>query len=128
MRQANIIRVIHKVVDRVRARDRVRVARLVHARAGIPHARAAKRGEGLGGRVVDVVAVPEAARVFGVVVARLEGVEQVEPVADFVDGGYAQVVGGQATWKRARVADDAVEEEVARGYVVGEGTVPNILV
>jgi hypothetical protein len=77
---------------------------------------------------VDVVAVAEAPWDLRVVVARLEGVEEVQPVADFVDGGYAEVVGGEAAGERAWVADDAVDEEVAGGYVVGEGTVPIILV
>lgn len=102
----SLIRVIHVVVDRVKASL---------AGARIAAGGAAGRGAGLGGGVGDLVA--------GAGAAALEGVVETEPVADLVGGGLAEVVvGGAAAGDRRRQDGAAVVVEVvgARADVVGE--------
>lgn len=123
LRKTTIIGIIHKVMERVRPRDRQRVQSLIPAAAGIPEARASLGLGSLGGGIQDVVAVAAAAGgwvVFFGVLAGLEGVEQVQPVADFVDGGDAQVVGGFAAGEGLEVAHYAVEFELVGAFVGGE--------
>lgn len=128
LRKTPIISIVHEVMERVRPRDGVQS--LIPAAAGIPEARAPLGLGSLGGGIEDVVAVAAAAGgwvVFFGVLAGLEGVQQVQPVADFVDGGDAQVEGGFAAGEGLEVAHYAVEFELVGALVGGECSISSLV-
>jgi len=109
---AGIVRVVHKVVDRIETGL---------AGAGIASGRTSARGAGLGGGIGNKIAAAGA--------ASLESVVQTKPVADFVRDGIAEVEVGLAAARNGRVQDAApikVKVVGTASHRLGEVAVPKV--